>query len=161
MGTFGGNSTKDNSRLVLVVGYCRAGESVHKVNLLLRPDIWTDVQPFSKVDRYIVVTPKLTVSRVLSPTNRKEGMAPLAERLEKNWEPLKKNEWIEAVAKLRRGLNEIPSIASPDTWIFPKWEALEMDNRVKALRKLNEPITTETKIDPTNVDTRIANIESK
>lgn len=118
MTTFG-NSLKPTYKLVLVVGFCPANENARQVNLILQPDIWTEVQAISKVDRYVVLTPRLTNVGYLSNKNQKVGMTPMVGHLEKNWKPMTKEEWIGEIHQLSKSRHNQIAIAQPEMWNFP------------------------------------------
>ncbi len=128
LGTFGRMSTFGASynptfKLVLIVGFCPANQSVHNIDLLLKPDTWTNVQPTSKVDRYVVLTPRLTAAGYLSNKNQRVGMTPMIGHLEKNWEPMSKADWLEKVGELNKTRGEVLAIATPEMWEFPMFQA--------------------------------------
>jgi len=111
------------------VGWCPAGESVFARQILLPPHEWTKVQAVSKVNRYIALTPRVTKAGYLSPTNHRLGMTPQPGSLEGYWQEMKKNEWLEEVANLRKG-ESIPAIATSEMWDFPLFQALQMNEKL-------------------------------
>jgi hypothetical protein len=135
IGSFGRMQTfskgiRSTSRLVLVVGYCPPLENLYKIDLLLKPDKWTNVQEIAKVPRYVALTPKLTALGYLSTNNQKIGMAPTVKHLEGYWEEMCVSDWIAKMKKLNKENNVSLPIADTESWIHSFDKAIEMNRNL-------------------------------
>lgn len=121
--TFGQNYVR-KFRLIYIIGYCPSNVPASSVVLLQHNEHsaeWsTGIQDVSKVDRYIVATPKLTSSGRISSTSKIIKMCPNAGSVNKHFQKMSFDDWLKDLSLLvsERSSHPTPAIATKEFWLF-------------------------------------------